>query len=336
MMDAKVATLPMSLVTKAAGLLVLLGFAANGSTCKETSNGGATKDPSEVADVNLTEVDSSMLTPREKKDWSGAVSDLLAPCPDVPVSIAQCVQEKRACKKCVPAAKFLVRQVRDGRSRKQIDEAFHNRFDPSKVKNVELGNAPTKGPSDAPITIVEFADFECPVCGATYPMLEKVIDLKKDKVRFAYKFLALPMHKNAEPAARAGIAAIAQGKFWEMHHKLFENQTRLSGPELEGYAREVGLDVAKFKADKDGKEATDRLEADKKQADVLGVKGTPTIYVNGREYDRSQDLLDWINMELDFLDIKSSPAPSASSGAAAEAGAPADAAKPSPADAGKK
>lgn len=322
-------------VSKAAGVLLLLGISATGSTCKETSNGGVSKDPSEVVDVNLAEVDSSMLTPREKKDWSAAVGDLLAPCADVPVSVAQCVQEKRACKRCIPAAKFLVRQVRDGRSRKQIDEAFHNRFDPAKAKNVELGNAPARGPSDAPITVVEFADFECPVCGATFPLLEKVLDLKKDKIRFAYKFLALPMHKNAEPAARAGIAAISQNKFWEMHHKLFENQTRLSGPDLEGYVRDLGMDVAKYKADKDSKETSDRLEADKKQADVLGVKGTPTIYINGREYDRSQDLLDWVNMELEMMDMKSAPAPSTSSSGSPTTGGDGGGAKPA-VDAGKK
>jgi protein-disulfide isomerase len=251
----------------------------------------------------------------------------------VPVSVAQCIQEKRACKRCIPAAKFLVRQVRDGRSRKQIDEAFHNRFDPAKVKNVELGNAPIRGPSDAPITIVEFADFECPVCGATFPLVEKLLDVKKDKIRFAYKFLALPMHKNAEPAAKVAIAAIGQNKFWEMHHKLFENQTRLSGPDLDGYARDLGLDVVKLKTDAQSKETTERMEADKKQADMLGVRGTPTIYINGREYDRSQDMLDWVNMELDLMDVKSAPAPTATDAGVATVDAAKPAATP---DAGKK
>lgn len=290
-------------------------MSVTGSKCKEASNGQATKNPSEIAYVNLAEVDSSVLTPREKKDWSAAVSELLAPCADVPVSIAQCVQEKRACKKCLPAAKFLVRQVRDGRARKQIDEAFYNRFDSAKVKNVDVGTSPARGPADAPITLVEFADFECPVCGVMAPMLDKVIALEKDKVRFVYKFLPLPMHTNGLPSAKAGVAAMNQNKFWELHHVLFENQTRLSPPELDGYAREVGMDLAKFRADTESQATKERIEADKKQADVLGVHGTPTLYINGREYDRSQDLLDWIRTELALLGVGTAPATDAGTSA---------------------
>lgn len=321
-MDARVRRVSMS-VTKAASVLLFLTMSVTGSKCKETSNTQATKDPSDVVDVNLAEVDSSVLTPREKKDWSAAVSELLAPCADVPVSIAQCVQEKRPCKKCLPAAKFLVRQVRDGRARKQIDEAFYNRFDAAKVKNVEAGTSPSRGPADAPITIVEFADFECPVCGLMAPVLDKVQDIEKDKVRLVYKFMPLPMHTNGMPAARAGVAAMSQNKFWELHRVLYENQTRLSPPELEGYARHVGMDLAKYAADRDSRQTTERIDADRKQADALGVHGTPTLYINGREYDRSQDLLDWIRMDLALLGAGPTPA--------------ADAGRPSPAaDAGKK
>jgi hypothetical protein len=292
-------------------LLLLMGFAATGSTCREQS--GATKDPDKVADVNLPEVDTSMFTAREKHDWSAAVSELLAPCPNVQVPISQCILEKKPCNKCVPAAKFLVRQVRDGKSRDQMEEAFHNRFDPAKVKNVEIGNAPSRGNPQGAVTIVEFADFECPVCGAVYPVLEKAVDAKKDKVRFVFKFLPLPKHTHADPAARAAIAAMNQGKFWEMHHKLFENQEHLESSDLEQYARDLGLDMTKFKADLSAKETTDRIEADRKQADNLKVKGTPTIYINGREYDRSQEIGDWIAMDLELAGEKSSSASPATS-----------------------
>lgn len=321
-------------------LLLLMGFAATGSTCREQS--GVSKDPDKVADVNLAEVDTSMFTEREKRDWSAAVSELLAPCSDVQVPIAQCVQEKKNCTKCVPAAKFLVRQVRDGKSREQMDEAFHNRFDPAKVKNVEIGSAPSRGNASGAVTIVEFADFECPVCGAVYPVLEKAFDAKKDKVRFVFKFLPLPKHMHAEPAARAAIAAMNQGKFWEMHHKLFENQEHLEQSDLEGYARDLGLDVAKFKQDMQSKETTDRIEADKKQADSLKVKGTPTIYVNGREYDRSQEIGDWIQMDLELAGdvakpaVQTSAADAATPSAATPDAATPDAATPKPSDAGKK
>jgi protein-disulfide isomerase len=280
-------------------ILILLGFAATGSTCREQS--GATKDPGNVPDVNLPEVDTSMLTPREKHDWSAAVTELLAPCPDVSVPIAQCVQEKKNCARCIPAAKFLVRQVRDGKSRDQMETGFHNRFDPAKVMNVEIGNAAARGSGSAPITLVEFADFECPVCGSYYPTLEKAFEAKKEKVRFVFKNLPLPKHTHAEPAARAGIAAQNQNKFWEMHHKLFENQEHLEASDLDRYAKDIGLDMTKFHADMTAKETDARLEADRKQADTLKVKGTPTIYINGREYDRSQEIGDWLTLELEML-----------------------------------
>lgn len=310
-----------ALAAKAAiPVLILLGFAAAGSTCREQS--GASKDPGNVPDVNLSEVDTSMLTPREKRDWSAAVTELLAPCTDVSVPLAQCVQEKRNCPKCVPAAKFLVRQVRDGRTRDQMDTSFHNRFDPGKILNVDIGNAAQRGPSSAPITMVEFADFECPVCGNFYPTIEKAFEAKKDKIRFVFKNLPLPKHTHAEPAARAAIAAQNQNKFWEMHHKLFENQEHLEASDLERYAKDIGLDIAKFKADMGAKETVDRIEADRKQADALKVKGTPTIYINGREYDRSQELGDWLTMELDLLGEgpKPVPQPAVSSSAPAPAG----------------
>ena len=113
--------------------------------------------------------------------------------------------------------------------------------------------------------------------------------------------MPLPKHTHADPAARAAIAAQNQNKFWEMHHKLFENQEHLEQSDLERYAKDVGLDMTKFKADLGTKDTDARLEADRKQADTLKIKGTPTIYINGREYDRSQEIGDWLTMELELM-----------------------------------
>lgn len=286
--------------------ILALGFlsvqlAAFTSTCQK-SNGEATKDPpsttTQAADVTLDGIDTSALTPREKKEWSSYVSELLSPCRDTPVPIAQCVKEKRACSRCVPAAKYVLKGVRDGLPRDQIEKSYKNRFDPEKVKSVAIDESPSKGPESAAITLVEFADFECPHCGFMAPVLEKAWEQNKGQVRVVYKFMPLAGHPHAEPAARAAIAAGKQGKFWEMHKKLFENQQHLEQSDIDVYAKDLGLDVGKLHADMQSKETTDRLARDRKLADQLEVKGTPTIFINGREYDMRQDLNEWFSQEL--------------------------------------
>ena len=279
--------------------IMLLALASRGSTCHGQSGGSdVSKDPAPTTDVNLAGVDTSPLTPREKKDWSGYVSELLAPCSDVPVSVAQCVSEKRACSRCLPAAKFILKGVRDGMSREQIEKSYHGRFDADRIKNVAVLDSPAKGPANAPITLIEFADFECPFCAMMAPRLEDTWGKRSQQVRFVFKFMPLGGHPHGEIAARAAIAALDQGKFWEMHDKLFANRDHLEQPDLESYAKDLGLDLNKFRQDMNAQSTTDRIANDRKQADSLDVKGTPTIYINGREYDPQSDLDEWLNLEL--------------------------------------
>jgi protein-disulfide isomerase len=304
-----------------AGLFLLLSLGSN-STCHGQSGGEVSRDPSAPPpEVTLPGIDTSALTPRERKEWSSYVGSLLAPCSDVPVSIAQCAMEKRSCAKCVPAAKYILKAVRDGMSQEQVEKSYHNRFDPDKVRSVDIGSSPVKGPLGAPITLIEFADFECPYCAMMAPMLEQVWQQRSQEVRFAYKFMPLSGHPHGEPAARAAIAAIAQGKFWEMHDKLFANRDHLEQSDLDGYAKELGLDINRFHADMQSQATTDRLAADRKQADSLDVKGTPTIYINGREFDVHQDLNEWISQETGEA-TKTSPAASGGGAPRAPAASP--------------
>ena len=129
------------------------------------------------------------------------------------------------------------------------------------------------------------------------PQLEKVQEERKGQIRFVYKFFPLSAHPHGEIAARAGIAAWVQNKFWPMHHKMFQNREHLEQSDLDSYAKEIGLDLQKFHTDMQSKETNDRLARDKKLAESLEVRGTPTIYINGRDYNPQNDLNDWLNLE---------------------------------------
>ena len=273
----------------------------------------ATKDKP-VAEVTLEGVDSSALTPREKKEWGLYVSEFLSPCQNVPVPIQQCVQEKRACSKCLPAAKLVLRGVKDGMTREQIEKMYKGRFDASGLKNVPIDGSPVKGPEGAAITIVEFADFECPHCAEVAPMLDKVAETHKNDVRLVFKFYPLPIHTHADIAARAAVAAMNQGKFWEMHHALFTNQRHLEQTDLDSYAKELGIEVSRFHADIQASATAERIAKDKKLGEDLQIGGTPTIFINGRLFDGRQDVNEWISLELASGD-KGAPA-AVTSGAA--------------------
>ena len=284
-----------------------LGFALFNSqltTCRSPGEGGSEPAPAhaEAKDVTLTGVDTAALTGREKADWSRYVSDLLAPCPDQPVSLAQCVQENRSCKQCVPAANFLVKQVRRGRARAQVEAAYRGRFSPDMIKNIELDDSPAKGPAGAPVLVVEFADFECPACGAARPVLDELYKRYDGQMRFVFKNFPLSIHQYAEKAARAGVAAHKQNKFWEMHAVLFDNQEHLEQPNVEGYAKSIGLDMPKFLADRDSEAAADFVARDRKQGERLELSSTPSIFINGRKFENSgdfkEDLDDWVQLEI--------------------------------------
>lgn len=285
---------------------LLLALSASYQSACRSSSGAATQPAGSSEKPVVTEVkgvDTSALTPREKREFLSYVSELLAPCPDQAVSIAQCVNENRDCEPCLPAAKLLLKQVRDGRSRSQAEDAYYARFGADRVKAIDLADTPFKGPADATVTIVEFADFECPYCKLAAGILDDVLERFPGKVRVAYKFFPLASHPHGEAAARAGVAAMNQGKFWEMHKLLFENQSSLDPSSFEKFAKEIGLDVAKFKADFESQETADRVARDRKEGESLQIQGTPAIFVNGRpfdlrKFDLREDLAEWIDLEL--------------------------------------
>ncbi len=278
-------------------------------TCR--SPGGSSKGPAQTEESNepvtLPGVDTEGFTTREKTEWSTYVSELLAPCADQPVSVAECIKDKRDCKLCVPAAQFLAKQVKEGKARSQIEMAFRKRFAPAQVKKIDAGDSPSMGPVDAPVQIVEWADFECPFCGKAAPMLHSLVTEYPGQVRLVFKHYPLSIHKTADKLARAAVAASAQGKFWEMHERLFGAQApekELDEAALKHIAQQAGLNVKKFQTDSESEATADVVARDRKQADSLEIAGTPWIYINGRHFDLShfdltKDLDEWVRLEIE-------------------------------------
>jgi protein-disulfide isomerase len=150
---------------------------------------------------------------------------------------------------------------------------------------VQAGNAPAKGPKNAPVTIVEWSDFQCPFCGRAQPTLQQIFKEYSGKVRLVWKNQPLSFHPNAMPAAEAAMAAYEQGseKFWAMHDRLFEKQNELSPAYYEQVAREIGLDVPKWKAAVEARRAQSLIQADMSAGNAVGANGTPTFFINGRK-----------------------------------------------------
>lgn len=338
------------MVMKAITAVILGAFALSESTCGKSTTEDPTKDkpgleaPNAVNGplVTIDGVDTSALTQREKREWSAYVSEFISPCPSVPVPIAQCVKDKRDCDKCVPAAKYVMKGVKDGLTREQVEKAYKNRFDTDKIKTVPIDGSPTKGPEGAPLTVVEFADFQCPHCGEFAPMIDRIVEARKNEVRFVYKFYVLGKFPNSENAARAAIAAGKQGKFWEMHHLIFANQQRLDQQGLDEMAKGLNLDVSRLHADMQAPETAERISKDRKLGEDLKIEGTPSIFINGRPFDGHQELNEWLNLELQMQGktpgASADPSPSSNGALAVDAGAKAvDAGKPAaPSSAPKK
>ncbi len=150
------------------------------------------------------------------------------------------------------------------------------------AEEIKLGNAPVRGPVDAPVTVVVFSDFQCPFCTRAEATVAELERQYAGKLRVAYKNWPLPMHKNAKLAAKAALAADEQGKFWAYHDALLANQRDLERPALERLARELGLRADRFAAALDSDRVEARVAADLAEAERLHVAGTPTFFINGR------------------------------------------------------
>jgi protein-disulfide isomerase len=253
----------------------------------------------------LPGLESVELVDRERRILWQLLSQLYAPCADQAVSIQQCVQEARPCAGCKPAARLLADKIKEGATPDQARDLYGVRFGPN-VKQIEPADSPSRGPADAPVTVMVWSDFECPHCGLAVPFLDRIIEKFSGRVRLVHKFYPLRQHSYAEGSARAAIAAQNQGKYWEMERILFAHQKEQTEADLLKYATELKLDIQRFRADMTAERTSKILERDHADAEKAGLSGTPLILINGREFDSAYfhlepDLEPWIALELELL-----------------------------------
>jgi len=147
-----------------------------------------------------------------------------------------------------------------------------------------------RGGANASITLVEYGDYECPGCGDAYQIIRKIEDELGDRLLFVFRHYAFAKkHPHAEAAAQASEAAGAQGKFWEMHDLLFENQSALERKHLSGYAERLGLDIDRFHQEIKSEKYLDTVRQDFRTGVQNGVYGTPGLFINGVRHDEAYD-----------------------------------------------
>ena len=214
------------------------------------------------------------------------------------MKLAVCRRDDSKCGRSLPLARQVVELVKAGKGREEIVKSVLS--PPSKFVQFALppDDAPAIGPADAKVTILYYFDYQCPFCVRAGPTFDQIaLDYPKD-VRIVFKMHPLSIHSQARLGANAAMAAKAQGKFLEMHKKLFENSAQLSRDKVLALAKDIGLDLARFTKDLDGETFKATIDKEVNDVEGIGASGTPASFVNGRyvkgakAYDFFKEMID--------------------------------------------
>ncbi len=208
------------------------------------------------------------------------------------MKIAPCLSQDRSCMISRTQATALAREIKAGKSPAAAtailaDAAYiaklHDELANQPV-DLKVAGAPARGPASARLTIVEFSDFQCPFCRTGADALAEIAKAFPDDIRLVFKQFPLESHSQAAIAAEASLAAQAQGKFWEMHDRIFANPRSLTESNLVAWAKEFGMDAARFASDLSSHKYQNTVQAEVREGLDAGVQGTPTVFLNGRPY----------------------------------------------------
>lgn len=271
----------------------------SGPSAPEGSGGGTpTPPPSDGQSLNVLTgipgLDFSMLPTTAQKELAAVMTDDFCYC-GCPHTLAACLKSHAACKHSRRMAKLAAGEAAAGMASAEITNELMRYYQSFRDDRHELKVDPRQcmGGADAKVTVVEFSDFECPFCGAARPVLEQFARDNASKVRFCYAPFPLSSHPNATPAGQAALFARDNGKFWEMHDILFENQTTLSPDMIKHLGARVGLNADALGKVLASTKYQDELNASKEVGKNAGVNATPSVYFNGRKLEMplSQEML---------------------------------------------
>lgn len=201
---------------------------------------------------------------------------------DRPHSLATSIRDDAECRDSLILGQFIADRLASGIAASDVKPELEEVRDALQVREIPIAGRPTFGNERAPVTVVMFADFECPHCKAEAPVLRQAIQQYRGQAKLVFKHFPLNMHTRARVAARACEIAHAQGKFWEMHDQVFTHQLELEDADLRAYAAAIGLDLARFDSELRGGRYEDVVDADRLDGEKLGLTGTPAVFVNGR------------------------------------------------------
>ena len=248
------------------------------------------------ADFSKAELDLSGLNESQKKLVLKLLNEHNCTCGCTKGSWANCIKTDSHCPFSRPMGRKVVQMVKQGKSEEFISGYFagwregtkrkreaQRQEDPNRIYPVSTMHAPVKGPAKAPVTIIEYTDYQCPFCRRVQDTLREIEAEYEGKIRLAVMNNPLSFHKNALPAALAARAAGRQGKFWEMHELLFKNQAKLDEDNLVKLAQKLGLDIKRFNADRRDEKLKREIRAEQVQAIRNNATGTPAFFINGKK-----------------------------------------------------
>lgn len=211
------------------------------------------------------------------------------------MKIAQCRVEDPKCAVSRKLTGLVLKEASEGKSAKDIraDLAKLASEPPpllSEPVRISIDGDPMRGPSNAKVTIIEFSDFQCPFCAKAVGEASAVLAKFPKDVRLVFKQYPLDTHSQAALAAEAALSAQAQGKFWELHDKMYANFRSISRDRIFVWAKEIGLDTNKLRADLDSHKYAARVSTESQQGDNAGVEGTPTFFIDGKRLNTTFDV----------------------------------------------
>lgn len=291
------------------GLLVLLAFGLTAASCGEDKKDGSSATPAADAGVEKTDDKSAaaatpdkpgetiaadtypgfnlqVLDDGERGKFAAMARAELCPCPDSAQSLHECLKkEETQCEVAKYSAILIASGIKEKKSQTTIlGEVAKYVEGVKKTYTFDVKDTPVRGNPDAEVVLVEFADFQCPHCRMVVPIMQEVSKKYGDKIAFYYKHFPLPSHPQAQLGGQAAEAAHRQGKFWEMHDLIFENQESLSKSKMRGFAQQIGLNMDKFNKDFEDKDVAAHVIKQRGEGEAANIDGTPSLFINGKRY----------------------------------------------------